>query len=738
MEPIWAPSNQSPRTAPLPTQLGTPAVQAFLNGAAIPLFSVSANKIIAQVPYDAATGTASVKVSVGGVSGPVAAVSIVASQPSILTSDGSGTGVYAGTASGSSITLAASGLGATRPALLAGDLPGKGGAVPTTALIAYIGGVRTTATAAASTTHVGEFDVKVTVPPGAQAGDLINLVVAGRGSNSVVYKSLAAPVVTMQPLPQGSPTIVALETPDISGAYVIPYGAKTASGCTPAVWIDMNAGSSGMLGACLADPTRTALSPLVLPPNSEVAGALVGPPAGTPPAGISSNVAIVNADNDSMMTVNLSGDASTLTGTIDAAFLATIPGTPAETVSINGMTGAVNPLTAGGGGGGAGAGGGAATGLPTSVNVNGLTHIVSAPVAVAAGQFGVVVADDAQFPTQAAYAVVQTSGDVVASQIFPAGWLPLIPAKPTAASPALLDATRMDAATKSVFVLARAADSSQDAFLVFPNDASAAAAMAVMPSGWFATSCGGTIRLTAISLAPQLVLPGSNVAESGYSNPCGSGGFLVLDLIAQTVTPYPIGMGNQMNVNSLANFNDFIYATNTDPAKRNTADTVFVFDAASSAEYDIQLPTGSVSFGATQPVPGTNWLTAPVTNRTAGDGGLVQFDLEAGAASLFPVPTGFSAIQLVSTFLPTNKMVVRGLAQGSRNFQLLIFDLASGAATPVPNPDGVASFGPPQPATAAAAARLPLPVGNPKSNTVAAPTYDAAGNQTGIVLVRVP
>jgi uncharacterized protein (TIGR03437 family) len=742
--------------APLPVKLGNPEVQATINGTAIPLFSVSSDKVIAQVPYDAPMGTVSVKVSVGGVTGPAAGVVIVAAQPAIRTMNGLGTGLYAGTTGSNSIILAASGLGATRPALTAGDLPGKNLAVPQTPVIAYIGGVRVTAAAAASTTRIGEFDVKLTVPDSAQPGDLIYLVVGGRASNAVVYQTLSAPVIRMQALPPGSPAIVSLATPDVSGNFVIPFGARDSSGCTAAIWFDMNAGKSGPLGSCLADPTRGALSPLVLPPNSEVAGALVGPPAGTPPAGISSTVAIANANDDSLKTASLAGDASSLTGTIDATFVATIPGTPAVTQTINGMTGAVNTLTPGngGGGGGGGAAGGPIAG-PTSVNVGGLTHIVSAPAAIGNGQFALVAADDAVAPTQAIYAVVQSSGDVVASQPFPSGWLPLIPTKPTAASPAVLDADRVDAATRSIFLLARASDASQDAFLVFPLDASAAPTVTTIPAGWFACSCGGAIRLTPISLYPAVVLGGSNVAESNFSNPCGSTGFLVLDLAARKVAAYPLGPGSQLSVSSLVNFNDFVYGTNIDPAKRNTADTVYVFDAASAAEYDIQLPTGSVSFAAAQPVTGTNWLLATVTNRTAGDGGFVQFDLESGIATLFPIPDGFSSVQVVGNFLATGKIVARGLVQGSRNFQLLIFDLASNSVATVQNPDGVASFGPPQVAAptpgggggaggpgggpgGATAARLPIPVGNAKANTVAAPAYDDAGKQTGIMVVRIP
>ena len=725
--------------APLPTSLGTPAVQATLNGAAMPLFSVSADTVLAQVPYNAPLGTVSILVSVRGVTGPPAGVAIVASQPSIRTTDGSGTGIFAGATGSKTITLAVSGLGATRPALDAGALPPNGRVVPTAVIVAYIGGVRTTSTAAASTVRIGEFDVVLDVPASAQPGDLICLVAGGRPSNAVVFQTLSAPAVQMTALPPGSPAIASLATPDVSGSYVIPLGAKDAAGCTPALWFDMTAGKSGTLSSCLADPSRVAVTPLVLPPDSEVAGGLVGPPAGTPPAGISSTVIIASANDDSLKTVTLSGDASALTGTIDAAFLATIPGTPAQTVTINGLTGAVNTLNAGGGGaGGTGAAGAGGAGAPLSVNVNGLTHIVSAAVPVAAGLFGLVVADDAAVPTQAAYALVQADGAVVASQSFPAGWLPLIPAKPTAASPAVLEAARVDAASKSVYLLARAADASQDAFLAFLLDASAAPSVTAMPAGWFATSCSGAIRLTAISLYPAVVLPGSQVADSGYSNPCGAAGFLVLNLTSRNVTSYPLGTNSQMSAGSMVNFNDFIYATNTDPAKRNTADTVYVLDAASPFAYTIELPTGAASFSAAQPVAGTNWLLALVTNRTAGDGGFVQFDLEAGVATLFPIPQGFSNVQLVNTFLATNKMAVRGLAQGTTSFQLLIYDLGSGNVTAVQNPDGVASFGPPPATTPAAAVRLPLPVGNPKSNTVAAPAYDAAGHQTGVLLVRVP
>jgi hypothetical protein len=314
----------------------------------------------------------------------------------------------------------------------------------------------------------------------------------------------------------------------------------------------------------------------------------------------------------------------------------------------------------------------------------------------------------------------------------------------------------VDVPNKKSYVLARASDASKDAFLAFPVDASAAADVVEIPSGWFATSCAGAIRLTSVSLAPLVVLGGSNVAETSFTNPCGATGFLALDLSKGKVDAYPLGSGGQMAVGTLSSFNDFVYATNTDPSRRNTSDTVYVFDGASAYVDAIQLPTGSVSFVAAQPVANTDWLLATVTNRVAGDGGLVKFDLLSGTATLFPIPDGFTSVQTVGVFLATNKLIARGLVTGTRNYQLLIFDIDTQTVTVVPNPDGVASFGPLQVVATpgqggggggspgapggpgAAAVRQPTPAGNPKSNTVAAPAYDASGKQTGMLLVRVP
>ena len=117
-----------------------------------------------------------------------------------------------------------------------------------------------------------------------------------------------------------------LTTPDVSGSFVIPYSAADSSGCTAAMWFDMNAGTSGTLNLvfCPSLSHRDYLV-IVLPANSEVAGGLVGPPAGAAPAGVSSTVTIASADDDSVNSVTLAGNASTLAGNVNALFVAAIP-----------------------------------------------------------------------------------------------------------------------------------------------------------------------------------------------------------------------------------------------------------------------------------------------------------------------------------------------------------------------------------------------------------------------------
>ena len=125
---------------------------------------------------------------------------------------------------------------------------------------------------------------------------------------------------------------------------------------------------------------------------------------------------------------------------------------------------------------------------------------------------------------------------------------------------------------------------------------------------------------------------------------------------------------------------------------------------------------------------------------------------------LLPTPEGFATVQLVNIFPVTRKLVARGVkADGA---QLLVYDLVTGDLQIVANPPGVAWIGPPVVAAAApGAGGLPgVPggpgqaggggaqamnavqglQGNTKANTVEAIAYNAARQQTGIAVLRVP
>jgi uncharacterized protein (TIGR03437 family) len=67
---------------PLPTTLG--AVQVTVNGAAIPLYVVSATQINAQLPYETALGSAKLVVVAGGVSSAASTLTVSAAAPGIF------------------------------------------------------------------------------------------------------------------------------------------------------------------------------------------------------------------------------------------------------------------------------------------------------------------------------------------------------------------------------------------------------------------------------------------------------------------------------------------------------------------------------------------------------------------------------------------------------------------------------------------------------------------------------
>src|SRR5262249_50816450 len=137
--------------------------------------------------------------------------------------------------------------------------------------------------------------------------------------------------------------------------------------------------------------------------------ALVGPPAGTPPAGISTKVLILDGATGQRTTVDLPAPASILLAGLQGGrgLLAALPGDPPRVASINTDTGEVQVLQGGAGFGLPGGGGG---GGGLSVNVDGLTHVVSTPVRLSGNRTTLVVADDDINPTKALFVVLSGSG----------------------------------------------------------------------------------------------------------------------------------------------------------------------------------------------------------------------------------------------------------------------------------------------------------------------------------------
>jgi len=443
---------------PWPTQLA--GVQVEIGGKAAPVYSVAPGQIVAQVPWNANTGLVNVTVTNGSQTSVPAHVTVAALAPSVRTADGSGAGIPWGMVTAQSIALSATGLGPTTPPLADGDVGPTGTpSVPNTAVVAYVGGLPAAVTVAASTTRPGEFDVAITAPAGARPGDPITLVAGGKAANPTVFQSISDPQVQAVALPAGSSTIGTLVDAGLDGNFLVALGARGSDGCYPAVTLDMRSKSFATAGDCLTS-AAAALTPAVAPNQSNAVAALAGSPSGGAQTGISSTVEIFSAAAGPL-TVRLPSPASALT-TTPTAIVATLPGAPPQLASIEPATGQFQTAPA------AAAGAGAAP----KVDIGGLTDVY-AFASLAQGRIAVIAGDDPLKPTQAVFAVVNASGATISSQNFHQGWLPLLNAvaprtgAAAAAAPPPTEPGLYDTATRLFYVLSRATDLSQDAFLAF-------------------------------------------------------------------------------------------------------------------------------------------------------------------------------------------------------------------------------------------------------------------------------
>jgi uncharacterized protein (TIGR03437 family) len=745
------PADGATATAPpWPTRLG--GTQVVIGGKAAPLYSVSPGTIVAQVPFDANVGLVDVIVRRNGDSSQPAKVTVAALAPSIRTVKDLGFGAAWGSSDAGSISTSATGLGPTDAKIAAGDVgPADTPAVPKAEISAFVGGLPAKVSATASTKRPGEFDLAISVPPGAKPGDLITLLANRQRANLTVFQPATAPEVLYLPLPDKAPVIANLTDTDVNGRFLLATTARGTDGCSAAIAADFVRSAISLASDCVTSAAAAAL-PAVVAPNSGTVAALVGPPAGDAQTGISSTVKIFRPAADPL-TVTLPAAASTLTATA-AGLVAAIPGTPPQIVVIDPTTGETQTPTAGNPTPGGAAPGAAAL----TVNINGLKNIY-ANANVGQNRTAVIVGDDPLKPTKALFAIVNAAGDVLSTKDFPTGWLPLLnavaptrqaaPGTPTPAVAPPRAPFSFDAATRQFFLLARAADASKDAFLAF-STATADTKVAAFPDGWFAASCTSDIRLLPLYLAGQLALAAARTPAPGYLASCPGNGFAILDFSEDTVTAVPLpDQGGLLRVpstradTSLAQMNNYVFGARLDTTRTTTSDAVYVLDGVNASTVLLAMPAGLNGFTDTtlQQIPQLNALLAQTVDKVAGDEGLILFNLDLQTVQNLPVPDGFTTVTALEDngavcCLATRRLLAR--AQKAGGAALVIYDLLTNELAVAPNPDGVTSFGPPPGGGVNAAANAARVISsNARANTAYAVAYNGT-RQVGIIVVRIP
>jgi uncharacterized protein (TIGR03437 family) len=702
--------------APLPAVLGDANIQVLINGTPAGLYSVSAAKIVAEVPVDATLGVASVAVKSGDATSAPQTFTVVAVQPGIVAKDGSGYGVAAGEFSKSPVTLSGTGFGAANP---------RAGSV-----LAYVGGNPAKITTTESKTVPGLFEAVVEVPGQARPGDLAYISVNWRPANPLVLQPLAAADVQFVKLPDGAPDLVQLATPDVTGMFVLGAAARDGKGCFPAFTFDFGNKQGAASNRCLIAAANPA-TPFVNAAGTEFVGALIGPAAGQAPAGIATQLLVYNPGKGDR-TVDLTGAASTLAGGAGGTFTATIPAAATGgTVIIDTITASTGVVRS------ANAPTGAAA--PVAVSVDGLTKLLTARVNIPGGMFAVVVADDTTKPTKVEFAILKTNGDKVSSTALPSGLVPLLapPAPPPAKGPApLVGATGLAfylAEKKAVYVAAKMPDDSAHSFVAFPTDGSDPT-IVNLPSGWFLAACTNTIRTYNFVLGKQLGLFASNSGVNTYKASCPASGFVEVNIATGALTAVALPASSDMVVGAATGaFNDFLYGTNLSATAR-TASTLFALDGADGSPLKLDAPEGIPGFQTPTAIPAMDALIAVGLKRVAGDIGFAFFDLAGGTSKQLALPDGFATVSLAGFFPATRKILARGISADRKSSSLVIYDVLTGNSSVVANPDGVASVA----GKPGAAASPRLMVINANANTVSAVGFDADGKQVGVLTVRIP
>lgn len=782
---------------PLPAELGDPPIRVFVNGRQAPIFAAYPDRILVQVPWDTEPGLATVIVRRGEASSRPARVLVNRVAPAVHTANGRGFGEIAGTLSGNVLHARATGLGPTEPAVGDGAAgPADPPARPQDPVRAFVGGLPAPVRATLSAERVGEFDLRIELPPGTRPGDVLTIQAGAVAASPVTIGKADAPEIQFLDLAD-APRLQSLVSPGLTASYAIASAARGEDGCYPSYLFDFYRGRASRIEACLT-AAPNARTPVVASADSPRLAALLGPPAGDVSAGISSKVIVFDATREQPVVAELPEPAVGLTALAGGNFAAVLAGTPPRTLLVDGRTGEVREAPAAGG---------VAAGLLPAPKADDMPHML-ALVALPDRHFAALLADDPDRPTRARLVVVDREGQQQASRDFPEGWVPLLaPQRPQTGQAGQAAQVRralayLDGIKQVLYVLSRRADDSHHGMILFSLE-NPEPLIAPFPDGWFAASCTANLPVFTLELARKIVVPGAAAPEAEIKDPCPATGFVLVDLETRQIQAAALPGQSQFNVGAATgDVNDFIFGVNTDPSRRNIADTLFVLDGVTASVFRMDLPPGVTGFTGLTPVPALNAIVALAMERAAGDAGFVYFDLENAEARLMPTPDGFTQVNLVGIFEATRKLVARGIKSGGAGSQYLVYDLGTGEVVFPSHPEAVAWVGnvvrtaaqtaqqpvqpgqgqvtpgqPVQPGQGQAAPGQPgqggtaqpapgqpsqpgqggtaqpapggtpaqpvaaapvLQQSSPRSNAISAVAYDGQGRQAGVLLLRVP
>ncbi len=749
---------------PLPTELA--GIKVLVNNREAPIFSVTPSRIEAQIPWETQQGSAVIVVRKGEASSRPARINVIALDPAIRSAADAGFGEAASTSDGDALTIKAIGLGLTNPRSVTGE---TGGSDQTLAnpVRAFIGGLAAPVSVAPSTDRPGEFDVRIGVPSGAQAGDLLNITV-GPGATPAnprrLYRVAANPSFQYLAVPAEVATdIRALAASDLRGSFALAASARSAEGCYKAYRIDFEAKKFSTAEPCVTTGNRNQANPFTAAIEGSAIAALLGPPEGEIPNGVSSKMAVFSPAESAPMMADLPSLALNLTSQ-GGSFRAGLTGTNPPAVLIDAVTAEVTAAAAGGAGvgggglpGGAGGGGGAGC-LNVNVTVDlgdGFNKIMSCSQV---GQtFVSVITDDENAPKKAKIAILNAQGQVQNSLDFPAGLLPVVlPAvqiqlppgvvlPPGGAANALFSRIRVPSIvdTNTVYVVGRAAsDPTRDTLVALTGQQ---LATIPFPAGWFAASCTPQLRIFSLDLARQIGFAATKTAEKDNKPNCPAYGLLLLNRDTRAVSiSESLGRDGYNAASQAGDLADFIYTVSTNPQRVNVAESLYVLDGTNGSSFRLDLPPGVAGFGAIREELSLLALLAPA-NATAtgnGDAGLAVFDIESASARLLPTPEGFANVQILAIFDATRKVIARGNRAANAGSSLLVYDLVTSDLYMPPNPEGCAFVGTAPAAGGAGGGggaqqqAVNLLAANPKSNSVIAGCFGANRQLVGFVHLK--